>query len=148
MPCWDCDDEEDLAMVVAPLMPGLWWAYLVLEDSEKDLLRRWPAGLLRKPLMVHTLRLAVLLSTTEEPLVVASAAAARAGAAVEQEASKDWREGRKEEWLAAAGKVSQQAIHSLQDRRRDRFRCRSGGGSWEGAALLCSCSSWSSSWKR
>jgi hypothetical protein len=111
---WDCDEED-----LAPLMPGLWWAYLVLEDSEKDLLRRWSAGLLRKPLMAHTLRLPVLLSTTEEPLVVASAAAARAGAgagaAVGQEASKDWREGRKEEWLAAAGEVSQQAIHSLQD---------------------------------
>lgn len=112
---WDCDEEEDLAMV-APL-PG-WLAYLDLEDSENDLLSRWPAGLVRKPLMAQTLRLAVLLSTTANPLDVAQGGASAAGgaaAAVEQEASKDWREGRKEEWLAAAVEVSQQAIHSLQD---------------------------------
>lgn len=111
---WDCDEEEDLAMV-APLFSG-WWAYLDLEDSENDLLRRWPEGLVRKPLMAQTLRLAVLLSTTANPLVVAQGAGGGgAAAAVEQEASKDWREGRKEEWLAAAVEVSQQAIHSLQD---------------------------------
>jgi hypothetical protein len=107
----------DLAMV-APL--PRWWAYLDLEDSEKDLFSRWPTGFVRKPLMAQTLRLAVLLSTTAKPLVPAqgasSAAGAGAGAAVEQQASKDWREGRKEEWLAAAEEeVSQQAIHSLQD---------------------------------
>lgn len=122
MPC-DCE-EDDLAM--APL-PG-WRAYLDLEDSEKDLLS---AGLARMPLMAHNwfhLRLPVLLSTMATPLLLAEAeawfdwgsagatlaAAAAAAAEVVEEASSDCREGRQEEWLAAA-EASQQAIHSLQE---------------------------------
>lgn len=101
--------------------PG-WRAYLDLEDSEKDLLSRWPAGLPRRPLIAHNwfhLRLPVLLSTMATPLLLAEAAAsfgwwglaaAAAADVVEEEASRDCREGRQEEWLA-----SQQAIHSLQE---------------------------------
>lgn len=119
MPC-DCD-EDDLAM--APL-PG-WRAYLDLEDSEKDLLS---AGLARMPLIAHNwfhMRLPVLgLSTMATPLLLAETeawfgwgstpAAAAAAAEVAEEASSDCREGRQEEWLAAA-EASQQAIHSLQE---------------------------------
>lgn len=109
---------------MAPL-PG-WRAYLDLEDSEKDLLS---AGLARMPLIAHNwfhLRLPVLLSTMATPLLLAEAeeawcgwgsapaAAAAAAAEVEEEASSDCREGRQEEWLAAA-EASQQAIHSLQE---------------------------------
>lgn len=107
-------------------------AYLDLEDSdsEKDLLSICSAGLARKPLIGHNwfhLRLPVLLSTMATPLPVAEAAAAAASFAAEvvvvaEEASRDWREGRQEEWLAAV-EVSQQAIHSLQEWRRDRLRC-------------------------
>jgi hypothetical protein len=162
---WDCDDD-DLAMAPPPGRR----AYLDPEDSEKDLLSRWPAGLARRPLTAHNwfhLRLPILLSTTATPLLLAAAAAAAsfgwwglaaaaAAAAAdvvveeEEEASRDWREGRQEEWLA-----SQQAIHSPQEWRRDRLRCRGGGGSWasppaalaeeEGAAAS---PPWSSSWKR
>ena len=123
---WDCD-EDDLAMLPVPL-PG-WRAYLDLEDSEKDLPSRCPAGLARRPLIAHNsfhLRLPVLLSTMATPLLLAEEEAAAslgqglAGATppaaevVEEEASSDWREGRQEEWLAAA-EASQQAIHSLQE---------------------------------
>ena len=67
---WDCD-EDDLAMV--PL-PG-WRAYLDLEDSEKDLLSRCPAGLARRPWIAHNwfhLRLPVLLSTMATEVAAAS----------------------------------------------------------------------------
>jgi hypothetical protein len=98
-----CDwDEEDLAMA-AP--PG-WRAYLDLEDSEKDLSSRCPAGLARKPLIGHSwfhLRLAVLLSTMATQLLPAeaaalfgcglgasaTAAAAAAAEVAEEEASRD-----------------------------------------------------------
>jgi hypothetical protein len=124
---WDCE-EDDLAM--APL-PG-WRVYLDLEDSEKDLLSKCPAGLARRPLIAQNwfhLRLPVLLSTMATPLVLAEAAASlgwglagattAAAAEVVEEASSDCREGRQE-----AAEASQQAIHSLQEWRRDRLRCR------------------------
>jgi hypothetical protein len=79
----------------------------------KDMLSRWPAGLARRPLIAHNwfhLRLPILLSTMATPLLlavavalfgwwgVAAAAAAAATAVVnvvEEEASRDWREGRR-----------------------------------------------------
>lgn len=99
-----CDwDEEDLAMAAPPV----WRAYLDLEDSEKDLSSRCPAGLVRKPLIGHSwfhLRLPVLLSTMATQLLPAeaaalfgcglvgasaTAAAAAAAEVAEEEASRD-----------------------------------------------------------